>query len=126
MDNVFVIAMIFSYFGTPAQYQHRVLFWGIVGALVLRAVMIAAGAALIASFSWIIYVFGGFLILTAIKMAVVRHEGIDPEKNILIRAVRRLIPITTAYEGQRFFTRVRAGGPPRRCSSPWSWSSSPT
>lgn len=106
MDNVFVIAMIFSYFGTPAQYQHRVLFWGIVGALIMRAIMIAAGAALIAQFSWIIYIFGGFLILTAIKMAVVRTEALDPEKNPVIRLVRRLIPVTTAYDGQRFFTRI--------------------
>jgi tellurite resistance protein TerC len=106
MDNVFVIAMIFTYFGTPAKYQHRVLFWGIVGALVMRAVMIALGAALIASFSWIIYVFGGFLILTAIKMAVVKSHGVDPEKNPLVRLVRRLVPVSPTYDGQRFFTRV--------------------
>lgn len=106
MDNVFVIAMIFTYFGTPAVYQHRVLFWGIVGALVMRGVMIALGAALIASFSWIIYVFGSFLILTAIKMAVSQHGAMDPEKNFVVRIVRRLMPVSPAYDGQRFFTRI--------------------
>ena len=106
MDNVFVIAMIFAYFGTPAKYQHRVLFWGILGALIMRGIMIAAGAALIASFSWIIYVFGGFLILTAIKMAVVKSHAVDPERNPLVRLVRRFVPISPAYDGQRFLTRV--------------------
>jgi tellurite resistance protein TerC len=106
MDNIFVIAMIFTYFGTPAKYQHRVLFWGILGALAMRGVMIASGAALIASFSWIIYVFGGFLILTAIKMAVSKHDAIHPEKNIVVRAVRRIMPVSPNYDGQRFFTRL--------------------
>lgn len=106
MDNVFVIAMIFSYFAVPAIYQHRVLFWGIIGALLMRGIMIAVGAALIARFSWIVYVFGGFLILTALKMALVKSEGIDPERNPLVRLVRRLYPVTTAYDGQKFFTRL--------------------
>ncbi len=106
MDNVFVIAMIFGYFATPAKYQHRVLFWGILGALVMRGAMIAIGAQLIHSFSWVIYVFGGFLILTAIKMAVVPAGKIDPEKNLLVRLVRWLMPTTPDYDGQRFFTRV--------------------
>jgi tellurite resistance protein TerC len=106
MDNVFVIAMIFSYFAVPAIYQHRVLFWGILGALLLRGVMIAVGAALIQQFSWIIYVFGGFLILTALKMALVKSDGIDPEKNPLVRLVRRVYPVTPTYEGDRFFTRI--------------------
>jgi tellurite resistance protein TerC len=106
MDNVFVIAMIFSYFGTPAKFQHRVLFWGILGALAMRGIMIASGAALIASFSWIIYVFGGFLILTALKMAVSKHDAVDPEKNFVVRIVRRLIPVSPNYDGQKFFTMV--------------------
>ncbi len=106
MDNIFVIAMIFSYFGTPAKYQHRVLFWGILGALAMRGLMIAAGAALIATFSWIIYVFGAFLIVTAIKMAVSTHETIDLERNFVVRLVRRFLPISSAYDGQRFITRI--------------------
>jgi tellurite resistance protein TerC len=114
MDNVFVIAMIFGYFGTPAKYQHRVLFWGILGALVMRGAMIAVGTQLIHRFGWIIYVFGGFLILTAIKMAVVSTSNIDPEKNVLIRLVRRLMPVTTAYEGQKFFSRMNG----RRAATP--------
>ncbi len=114
MDNVFVIAMIFGYFGTPAKYQHRVLFWGILGALVMRGGMIAVGAQLIQNFSWVIYLFGGFLILTAIKMAVVSTSNIDPEKNALIRLVRRLMPVSTTYDGQRFFTRIDG----RRAATP--------
>jgi tellurite resistance protein TerC len=85
VDNVFVFALLFSYFAVPLQYQHKVLFYGILGALIMRALMIAAGAALIAKFSWIIYVFGGFLILTGIKMIVKREEEIHPERNPLVR-----------------------------------------
>jgi tellurite resistance protein TerC len=114
LDNVFIIAMVFGYFGTPPIYQHRVLFWGILGALVMRGAMIAVGAQLIQSFGWVIYLFGGFLILTAIKMAVVSTAGVDPEKNILIRLVRRLMPVTRDYEGQRFLTRVNG----RRAATP--------
>ncbi len=109
VDNIFVIAMIFTFLHVPAIYQHRVLFWGIVGALLMRGLMIALGAALIAKFSWIIYVFGGFLILTGIKMLVVKNQHGDFEKNILVRAVRRLFPVTERYHGERFF--VRAGSP---------------
>ena len=114
MDNVFVIALIFGYFAVPARYQHRVLFWGILGALAMRGGMIAIGAQLIHSFSWVIYVFGGFLILTAIKMALVSTHGIDPERNVLVRLVRRLYPVTTQYDGQRFFTRLDG----RRAATP--------
>lgn len=106
MDNIFVIAMIFSYFTVPPVYQHRVLFWGIIGALVMRGLMIAVGAALILQFSWIIYVFGGFLILTALKMALVKSEGIHPDKNPLVRLIRRLYPVSAVYDGQKFLTRV--------------------
>jgi tellurite resistance protein TerC len=114
MDNVFVIAMIFGYFGTPAQYQHRVLFWGILGALVMRGGMIAVGAQLIQTYSWVIYVFGGFLVLTAIRMAVVSTSNLDPERNVLIRLVRRLMPVTTSYDGQKFFSRLDG----RRAATP--------
>jgi tellurite resistance protein TerC len=109
VDNIFVIAMIFGSFAVPARYQHRVLFWGILGALVMRGAMIAAGAALITRFHWVIYLFGGFLILTGLKMLVLRGEGSDPGANPVVRLVRRLIPITERYHGQRFF--VRAGTP---------------
>jgi len=107
VDNIFVIAMIFSFLHVSAIYQHRVLFWGIVGALLMRGIMIALGAVLIARFSWIIYVFGAFLILTGVKMLLVKSAAGDFEKNILVRAVRRLFPVTERYHGERFF--VRAG-----------------
>lgn len=103
MDNVFVIAMIFSYFAVPAVYQHRVLFWGIIGALIMRGAMIAVGAALIQQFSWIVYVFGGFLILTALKMSFAKSDGIRPDENPLVRLVRRFFPVSEDYHGQKFF-----------------------
>ena len=108
VDNIFVMALIFSYFAVPAVEQHRVLFWGILGALVLRAVFILAGSALLASFHWIIYLFGAFLIFTGIRMALHRGEEIHPEKNPVLRLVRRLMPVTPGYEGHHFFVR-RAG-----------------
>jgi tellurite resistance protein TerC len=103
VDNVFVFAMLFSYFAVPPLYQHKVLFWGILGALAMRAVMIALGAALVAQFSWIIYVFGAFLVLTGIKMAVKREEAIHPERNPVVRAFKRLMPVTSGYREDRFF-----------------------
>ena len=104
MDNVFVIALIFTYFRVPQEYQHRVLFWGILGALVMRGVMILSGAELIERFHWIMYVFGVFLLFTGVKMLFVGDEEVEPEKNILIRLARRVYPVTTEFEGQRFFT----------------------
>ncbi|MBX3362118.1 MAG: TerC family protein [Phycisphaeraceae bacterium] len=104
MDNVFVIAMIFTYFGVPAKYQHRVLFWGIIGALLMRGLMIGIGAALISRFSWVVYIFGGFLILSALKMAVIKSENVDPNNNPAVKLVRRMIPVTPHYDGQKFFT----------------------
>jgi len=105
VDNVFVFALLFSYFAVPPKYQHKVLFWGILGALIMRAIMIAAGAALIAKFSWIIYVFGAFLILTGIKMIVKREEEIHPERNPVVRWFKKLMPVTPEYRGDRFFVR---------------------
>jgi tellurite resistance protein TerC len=105
MDNVFVIALIFAYFQVPDHYQHRVLFWGILGALIMRGVMIGAGAALIARFHWTLYVFGAFLIFTGSKMLFADDQGVHPEKNPFVRLARRLYPVTTSYEGQRFVTR---------------------
>ncbi len=108
VDNIFVFALIFSYFAVPSIYQHRLLFWGVLGALVFRAIFIAAGAALLENFHWMIYVFGAFLVLTGIKMGVYRGHAADPGKNPVLRLLRRLMPMTDTYEGQRFFIR-RAG-----------------
>jgi tellurite resistance protein TerC len=105
VDNLFVFLVIFSYFAVPAIYQHRVLFWGILGALVLRATFIATGTALLANFHWMIYVFGGFLIFTGLKLLCTGDEKIEPEKNPAVRLVRRFIKITPDYQGQRFFIR---------------------
>ena len=105
LDNIFVIALIFGYFRVPAIYQHRVLFWGIVGAVVLRGIMILAGAVLINNFSWIVYVFGGFLIITAIRMFRSNHEEIDPSKNMLVKFVRKFYPVTNEYHGKNFFIK---------------------
>lgn len=105
VDNIFVFALIFSYFAVPPAYQHRVLFWGILGALVMRAGFILAGAALLAKFHWIIYVFGAFLIVTGVKMAIFRNAEMHPEKNPVVKLVRRLIPVTQEYRKDRFFVR---------------------
>lgn len=106
VDNIFVIAMIFAYFSVPLAYQHRVLFWGILGALVMRGIMIAAGTALIRRIEWIVYVFGGLLILTAVKMLITRHDNIAPDKNPLVRLARRFYPVTPGFEGPKFFVRM--------------------
>lgn len=108
VDNVFVFALLFSYFAVPAKYQHKVLFYGILGALVMRAAMIGAGTALITHFSWIIYLFGGFLILTGIKMVLKEEEEIHPERNPVVRWFKRVFPVTPDYRDDRFF--VREGG----------------
>lgn len=107
IDNIFVIAMIFSYFAIPPLYQHRVLYWGILGALVLRGAMIALGAKLIAEFHWILYIFAAFLIFTAIKMLFLKTEQADPDLNIVVRLARRLFPVTATFHGEHFM--VRAG-----------------
>jgi tellurite resistance protein TerC len=104
VDNLFVIVMIFSYFSVPAKYQHRVLFWGILGALVMRGIFIGVGTILISRFSWIMYIFGGLLIFTGIRMAFEQDEEFDAEKNIVMRTARRLLRVTNRYDEQRFFT----------------------
>lgn len=109
MDNVFVIALIFAYFRVPAQYQHRVLFWGILGALVMRGVMIWMGAALIQRFQWMLYVFGIFLLFTGIKMLFASDDGVHPEKNPVVRLARKLFPIANDFHGQHFTVRTAAG-----------------
>lgn len=105
VDNIFVFVLIFSYFSVPPQYQHRILFWGIIGALLMRAALILVGATLIKEFHWIIWVFGAFLIFTGIKMAFHKNEELHPEQNPLIKLFRRLMPVTNTYEGSRFFVR---------------------
>ena len=103
MDNVFVIAIIFAYFRVPPEHQHRVLFWGILGALVMRGVMIGAGVALIDWLDWILYVFGAFIVFTGIKMFFVQTE-VAPEKNVVIRLARKVFPVTPHFDGQKFRT----------------------
>ena len=104
MDNVFVIALIFTYFRVPPAFQHRVLFWGIMGALVMRLVMILAGAALIKSFHQVLYFFGAFLVYTGVKMLVVDDDGVEPEKNPCIRLARKWFPVSSDFQGQKFVT----------------------
>ena len=108
VDNIFVFVLIFTFFAVPKQYQHRVLFWGIIGALLMRGTMIGLGAALIKEFHWIIYIFGGFLIFTGIRMAFHKNEELHPENNPLIKLFRRFMKVTEKYEGDKFFVR-RAG-----------------
>jgi tellurite resistance protein TerC len=104
VDNIFVIVLIFQFFRVPAQYQHRVLFWGILGALVMRGLFIAVGAALLSRFEWIIYVFGGLLVVTGIRMAVKQDEEFDGNENAVVKLVRRFLPVTADFRGKHFFT----------------------
>ena len=104
VDNIFVIVLIFQYFAVPAQYQHRVLFWGILGALIMRGIFIGVGAALLARFEWIIYVFGALLVITGIRMALKQDEEFDGEQNPVVRFVRRFLPVTSDYRGKHFLT----------------------
>ena len=108
VDNIFVFVLIFSYFKVPARYQHEVLFWGILGALVMRAIFIFAGIALLQRLHWIIYVFGALLILTGIKMAMEKDKEIHPDKNPVLKLFRRLVPVTEGYHADHFF--VKHGG----------------
>jgi tellurite resistance protein TerC len=105
VDNIFVIILIFSYFQVPAAYQHKVLFWGILGALVMRVTFILTGVELIHRFHWLIYIFGGFLVYTGIKMLTSGDVKIDPEKNPLVKLARRVMPITPSFEKDRFFVK---------------------
>ncbi len=103
VDNIFVIVLIFQYFAVPAQFQHRVLFWGILGALIMRGVFIGVGAALLAEFEWIIYVFGALLVITGIRMAVKQDEEFDGDQNAVVKLVRKFLPVTSDYRGKHFF-----------------------
>lgn len=106
VDNIFVFLMIFSYFRVDTVYQHKVLFWGILCALIMRIVFIATGITLITKFHWVIYIFGGFLVLTGIKLALQKDKGIDPERNPVLRLFRRFVPITEHYVGGNFFVKI--------------------
>lgn len=108
VDNIFVFLLIFSYFGMPPRYQHKVLFWGILGALITRAIFIATGVTLIQKFYWVIYILGAFLILTGIKIALQKDKEVHPERNPVLRLFRRFMPVTERYEDGRFF--VKRGG----------------
>ncbi len=108
LDNILVIALVFSFFQVPGGQQHRVLFWGILGALVFRALMIIAGVTLIHRFEWIVYLFGGLLLFTAMRLLVARHDNLTPDRNPLVKFCRRCIPLTEGFRGSAFF--VREGG----------------
>jgi tellurite resistance protein TerC len=119
VDNVFVFILIFSYFRVPPAYHHRVLFWGIFGALLMRGAMIAAGWLMIEHFHWITYVFGAFLVITGIRMAVHQDIQIEPEANPVLKLVRRFLPVSASYDGERFFTKHRdAAGRLRLVATP--------
>ena len=106
VDNVFVFILVFTYFKVPRVHQHRVLFWGIIGAVVMRALFIAGGIALLSVLDWVLYVFGAFLIFTGIKMALPKSEEPDPEHNLAVKLVRKIFPVTPTFVGGKFFTRI--------------------
>jgi len=118
VDNIFVFVLIFSYFSVPAKFQHRVLFWGVLGALVFRGTMLGAGAVLIHRFEWIIYVFGAFLVFTGIRMAMQDDVEIEPESNPALKLVRRFLPVSGDYDGKHFFTHETIEGRVRRVATP--------
>src|SRR5579864_6865367 len=104
VDNLFIFLLIFHHFAVPGELQHRVLFWGVLGALVMRSIFVIAGSELLQRFDWIMYLFGAFLVYTAIRTAI-RREELDPEKNVALRAFRRLLPVTREFEGAHFVVR---------------------
>src|SRR4030042_2011338 len=114
VDNLFVFLLIFSYFSVPAAYQHRVLFWGIMGAIVMRGIFIATGLTLLANLHWIIYIFGAFLIYTAARLAFKKEEQIKPERNPIFRLFRKFVPMTKKYHGNHFLVKGRG----RRLATP--------
>jgi tellurite resistance protein TerC len=118
VDNIFVFVLLFSYFKVPPKYQHRVLFWGVLGALAMRGAMIGAGALLIERFHWVIYIFGAFLVFTGIRMATQDELDIEPEANPALKLVRRMFPVTNVYHGQHFFVNETLGGKTRQVATP--------
>lgn len=109
LDNIFVMAMIFGFFKVPGKYQHRVLFWGILGAIIMRAIMILAGTALVRAFDWTLYIFGAFLVFTALKMLFKGDDEVDPEHSWIVRYVRKIYPVSTKFDGHNFFTTLPDG-----------------
>ena len=105
VDNIFIFVLIFSYFAVPSQYQHRVLFWGIIGALVMRGALIVVGSSLLEQFHWMFYIFGVIVIVSGVRMLTQKHEELHPERNPVVRLVRRFLPVTNEYHGQAFFIR---------------------
>jgi tellurite resistance protein TerC len=105
VDNLFIFLIIFNYFAVPDEHQHRVLFWGVLGALVMRGIFIGAGVGLISRFHWVLYIFGGLLIISGIRLLVMGEHKVDPGKNPLVKALRRFIPVTNEYRGGKFFVR---------------------
>lgn len=106
IDNIFVFVLLFSYFKVPEEYQHKVLFWGVLGALVLRALLIGIGSVLVSQFEWILYLFGAFLVVTGFKMAFQTDDGIEPENNFGIKLFKKLFPVSNHYDNGNFFTKI--------------------
>jgi tellurite resistance protein TerC len=106
MDNVFVIALLFAFFKVPAEHQHRVLFWGIIGALIMRGLLIGVGAALVLHFHWVLYFFGAFLVFSGVKMFFAEEGGVEPENNFVIKLARKFFRISNTFEGRKFFTLI--------------------
>jgi tellurite resistance protein TerC len=113
VDNLFIFLIIFNYFAVPDEHQHRVLFWGVLGALIMRGIFIGAGVGLISRFHWVLYIFGGLLIISGIRLLVMGEYKVDPGKNPLVKALRRFIPVTNEYRGGKFFVRNS-----RLCATP--------
>jgi len=118
VDNIFVFVLLFSYFKVPPKYQHRVLFWGVLGALVMRGLMIWGGSLLLSRFHWVIYLFGAFLVFTGIRMAMQDEMDIEPESNPALKLVRRFFPVTPHYHGQHFFIKEEVAGKLRQVATP--------
>jgi tellurite resistance protein TerC len=110
VDNIFVFILLFAFFDVPKKYQHKVLYWGIIGALIMRAILIFIGTALIAQFSWVIIVFGAFLVIAGLKMAFQKDDKVEPDKNPVVRFVKKIIPVTPEYHKDKFFIRLKNGG----------------
>lgn len=110
VDNIFVFILLFTFFDVPKEYQHKVLYWGIIGALIMRAVLIFVGTALIAQFSWVILIFGGFLVIAGLKMAFQKEEKVEPNKNPVVKFVKKIVPVTHEYHKDKFFVKLKKGG----------------
>jgi tellurite resistance protein TerC len=118
LDNIFVISMIFSYFAIPAQYQYRILFWGVLGVIILRGIMIAIGATLIANFSWIMYLFGAFLVFSGIKMLIIKEHSMNLDNNIIINLAKKYLPFTNEIKGEHFIIEKNINGNKRKFITP--------